>query len=367
MPLAKNSSDLSRVSAVMRSLAADQVPVMLTPRQYVWVGGVICMFMGLLIVPLIMTFAPAMTWRGALSQLGYISFAIVSQMGANYVLRYGNNPLRRWFDQRPFWLNALLRVLVCLSVAAAYGLLRYYIEIHFHVPSERPHRIINAIAASQIFALIIMFIQVAVETLERSQFVMAENERLKQEQLQARYEGLKHQLSPHFLFNSLSTLGGLIYDEPTEAGKFVEEMSLVYRYLLRHGEHTTVSLKEELTFLHSYFFLLRTRFGESLQLEVDLPDDILERQLPPLALQLLVENAVKHNVLTRRQPLRIRIEFSAPATLLVRNNRQPRLTAEPSSGVGLSNLTNRIRLLHRQDLLVDQHDDEFRVYVPLPA
>ena len=365
MPAPRTSSDLSKIGAVLRGRAADQVPVMLSPRQYVWLILATCALIGMLIMPLIMTFVPKATWTKALVQFGSLSVGITSQLGVNYVLRYCDNPVRHWYDQRPFWVNILLRIVPCLAVAAAYGVLQFYLHRYLGIRDEHP-RLINAVAGSQVFAFIIILIQVAVETMERSQHLTIENQRLKQDQLQARYEGLKQQLSPHFLFNSLSTLGGLVYESPRVAEKFIEEMAHVYRYLLQHGEHTTVPLAEELTFLRSYCYLLQMRFGESLQLELDLPVSIQNRLLPPLALQLLVENAVKHNVLTRRQPLRIRIEFCAPATLVVRNNRQPRLTPEPSSGVGLSNLTTRLRI-HHQELLVEQAAAEFRVYLPLPA
>lgn len=337
---------------------------MLTLRQYAWLTAAICATIGLLLGPSIISFGRKSTLDEALVLLASSSSGVVLQMGLNYLLRYHDNPVRRWLDRRELWLNIMLRVVLLLCIAALYATVHARTQDFWGGHKEwREH----AIAGSQIFAFVVMFIQVAIEAMERSQYLSTENERLLQEQLQARYEGLKQQLSPHFLFNSLSTLGGLIEEDTAAAGRFVAGMSSVYRYLLRHGEKEAVPLHEELAFLSAYGYLLQMRFGESIQLDLTLPDDIQERLLPPLALQLLVENAVKHNVLTRRQPLRITIDFQAPDTLLVCNTLRPRLTPEPSSGLGISNLSNRIRMLHHRELLVEKTTDMFCVYLPLPA
>jgi len=357
--------DLQRIGTLLRGVAARQAPAVVTPRQYPWLVLATCTLMGLMVVPWLITLAPSVTVAAVVNAVFFISLGIVVQMSTNFFLRYGNNPLRRWLDYRPLWLNMLLRVGIILAVSALVSIIKYYLVQHANPRGEQ--RLISELAGSQIFAFIILAVQVAIETLERSQSLSNENEHLKQEQLAARYEGLKQQLSPHFLFNSLSTLGNLIHEAPHAAEQFVEELAEVYRYSLQHGEKAAAPLSEEVAFLRSYFYLLRMRFGESLDLQIDLPAPVMSRLIPPLALQLLVENAVKHNVFTRRLPLRIGIEFQAPATLLVRNTWQPRPAAAPSSGVGLSNLTSRLRLLHHQELLVEKSADEFRVYVPLPA
>jgi two-component system LytT family sensor kinase len=345
------TTELQRIGALLRGVAARQAPVMITRRQYPWLVLFACILMGVMVVPWLRTLSPTKTLQATLSTFGYVSLMVTFQMGVNYGLRYSNNPLRRWLDDLPLWLNIVLRIGILLVSAASFGILRFYLARYWHLRSEQTE-VINALAASQIFAFLTMVVQVAIETLERSQYVSTENDQLKQQQLEARYEGLKQQLSPHFLFNSLSTLSSLIYEAPAAAGQFVEEIAEVYRYSLQHGEKTAVTLSEEVAFLHSYFYLLRMRFGESLDLHINLPPPILSRTIPPLALQLLVENVVKHNVFTRKQPLHVAIEFQAPAT---------------SSGVGLSNLTSRIRMLHRQELLVERSATEFRVYLPLPA
>lgn len=364
--MASIPANVKKSGILLQGPAVQQVPVVLTSRQYLWLIGGICSLMGLLVVPWITTLSPDATFKTVAHVFWSLSLTVVLQMGVNYYLRYNDNAVRHWLDYQPLWANMLLRLSILLAAAAVFGISKFYLTRYFGAGSTGEN-VLSAVAGSQIFAFLIAAIQVAVETLERSQFVASENDQLRQEQLQARYESLKQQLSPHFLFNSLTTLTGLIWEEPATAAQFVEEMAVVYRYLLQHGEQPTVALHEEIDFLQSYFYLLQRRFGESLQLDIQLPNTITDRMLPPLALQLLVENAVKHNVLARRQPLQIAIEFVAPDTLLVRNNRQPRLTAEPSSGIGLSNLISRIRILHHRKVTIEKSVDEFRVYVPLPA
>jgi hypothetical protein len=365
MPPLFATATSKRVGFLLRGLAARQLPTVISGRQYPLLVVAICALLALMVVPWVGAFSPETTLNAALGALLPITWHIVLQMSINYYLRYGNNRLRRWLDHRPVWLNILLRISLMLAVVGTYSICHAYYEQYRGI-GRAQGRFLSNLAGSQILAFFIIVFQFAIETLERSQAIASENEQLRQEQLEARYESLKQQLSPHFLFNSLSTLGSLIDEAPAAAQQFVEELAEVYRYSLQHGEKTAVSLWEEVTFLRSYLYLLQMRFGESLDVHIDLPEVIMDRRLPPLALQLLVENVVKHNVFTRRQPLRIAIEFEAPSTLLVRNTWQPRQTAAPSSGVGLSNLTNRIRMLHQQQLLVKQSVQEFQVFIPLP-
>lgn len=369
LPIFPAPPEPRREPLLMRAQACDQLPVMLSARQYLLLIVAICAVTGLLLLPSITAFGPTETLVQVLALFASTSLAVGLQMGVSYLLRYANNPVRRWLDQQVLWLNVLIRAALSLAVAAIYTCLHFKTDGFggLGAVSKELRELRNAIAGSQIFAVIVLFIQLAVETLERSQYLAGENKRLLQEQLQASYAGLKQQLSPHFLFNSLSTLGGLIDEDPAAARRFVGGMSSVYRYLLRHGEQSVVPLHEEVAFLRSYCYLLQTRFGDGLQVKIDLPTAVQHRLVPPLALQLLVENAVKHNVLTQRQPLRLTIEFQAPATLLVRNTLCPRPTPEPSSGLGLSNLSNRIRLIHHRELLVEKTTDTFCVHLPLPA
>lgn len=191
-----------------------------------------------------------------------------------------------------------------------------------------------------------------------------EAERLKLENVQAQLVSLKHQVNPHFLFNSLNTLASLIPKDPKLSVEFVQQLARVYRYVLEVNASDFTRLETEMDFARSYLFLLRTRHGSRLQVDMDIPYDFLDARVIPLSLQLLIENAVKHNVVSERKPLRIRITAEG-GRLRVVNNLQRRLNAEPSTGLGLQNIRNRYLLLSGQAPEIRETETEFIVDLPL--
>jgi two-component system LytT family sensor kinase len=225
----------------------------------------------------------------------------------------------------------------------------------------------------------------------RWQASMLETERLKRESVEARYEALKSQLDPHFLFNNLNTLTAIVEENPRQAVDFIENLSLVYRYILQKRDQTLVTLDEELDLAQAYLYLLEKRFGANLQAEITVPAHYRSWQLPPMTLQLLLENAVKHNIIDRNRPLRIQLTVTDGGELLVVNNRQKRMTAPITgtvapdlpgadgvsvqsrlvrgvpSGVGLRNIHNRYRLLGKKPPVVLETDQHFTVQLLLFA
>ncbi|MFC5408695.1 sensor histidine kinase [Larkinella bovis] len=190
-------------------------------------------------------------------------------------------------------------------------------------------------------------------------------QRMQQEKTEVQMRALQSQVNPHFLFNGLNTLSSLIDESPRQASVFVDELSNVYRYLLRSNENDLVTLFDELRFLRSYFHLLQTRFGSSIALQVTVAPESREALLPPLTLQLLVENAVKHNIILPDQPLTIRIRTTSPDTLIVENNLQRKNLRIESNGVGLSNIDHKYRLLNQPAPLVGEADGWFQVILTL--
>jgi len=185
--------------------------------------------------------------------------------------------------------------------------------------------------------------------------------------LQSQLQSLKNQINPHFLFNTLNSLSSLIIESPRHAEVFVDELAKVYRYLLQANASELAPLAAELAFIQSYYHLLRTRYGEGLELYIAVADDFLPYQLPPLTLQMLVENAVKHNVILPSRRLRIAIVTTPQGRLCVRNNLQPRATRPTSNHVGLANIAARYQLLAQTALVVDDADGQFTVTLPLLA
>jgi hypothetical protein len=192
-----------------------------------------------------------------------------------------------------------------------------------------------------------------------------ETEAFKNRQLRAELDVLRSQLSPHFLFNSLNTLLALIPENPEKAIRFTEKLSSVYRYTLTYGERDVVRLRTELEFLEAYFYLLKMRFEQGLHLDVDLTESIKDSYIAPLTLQMLVENAVKHNIVSAHKPLHIRIYSENGATILVRNNHSPRQTTTEGTRLGLANICKRYLHLSNEPVDVIRSAEHFTVALPL--
>ena len=190
-------------------------------------------------------------------------------------------------------------------------------------------------------------------------------EQLEKENLLSQFSALKSQVNPHFLFNSLSILSSLVKKDPDLSEQFIDRLARAYRYILEQRETDVVPLATELEFLQSYTFLLQTRFEHKFEVKIDLdPQTVHSTSIPPLTLQILVENAVKHNRMSEREPLLITISREGDR-LCVRNNFRPRGAEVVSTGMGLQNIMNRFALLTDKPVQAGEREDEFVVKVPL--
>jgi hypothetical protein len=188
-------------------------------------------------------------------------------------------------------------------------------------------------------------------------------ERAKKESAIARYESLKNQINPHFLFNSLNALTNLVYDDQDKAAKFIKQLSEVYRYVLDTREKELVALEEELRFVQSYLFLQQIRFGNNLK--VNLGVDNVNGKVAPLALQLLLENAIKHNVISSDDPLLIDV-YLKDGFICVENNLQKKsMMSENGTGIGLDNIKNRYKFLTDREVLISDINGKFLVKLPI--
>lgn len=200
--------------------------------------------------------------------------------------------------------------------------------------------------------------------IRRQQLVSIENEQLLAENLRNQYEVLKNQLNPHMLFNSLNTLQSLVRENQSKAQDYIQELSRVLRYTLQSNDSQSVTLREEMDFASAYIFLLKMRFENNLQFDIQINKTLENYLLPPMAVQVLIENAVKHNEISNRKPLTIHITTDNEGYLSVSNAIQPKWTATPGTGIGLANLAKRYRLLFKQDIQITE-DKEFTVRIPL--
>ena len=189
---------------------------------------------------------------------------------------------------------------------------------------------------------------------------------LKQEVDGMHMRALQAQLSPHFLFNSLNTLSALIADDPLKAERFVDELSSVYRYLLQANDQELTPLATEMKFIHSYYHLLKTRYGQGITIQITIDGACETYLVPPLTIQLLVENAVKHNIVSPGYPLVIQIFTNGANELVVRNNLQRKpISRLTSTKKGLQNINMKYRLLNQPPLDIRESADAFEVIVPL--
>lgn len=191
-------------------------------------------------------------------------------------------------------------------------------------------------------------------------------EGLKKEKVEYQFATLKSQVNPHFLFNSFNTLIAIIEEDKERAISYVEKLSDYFRNMIQYRDKDIISLEEELAMVETYYFLQQKRFGEHLELRVEIPEDWKKSfGLPPLSLQLLIENAVKHNAVSHETPLLISVHTSEGSTLVVENNLNPKLSAEPSTGIGLDNIINRFIILSGNKVKVNKANGKFVVEVPL--
>ena len=250
-----------------------------------------------------------------------------------------------------FVLNFIFTTIIGFSIKPIMhsGSLRYFLLILF-----------RGLMLGALISFVVNYLDVIREK-QRNALVI---EQLKQKQLEANLSSLKEQMSPHFLFNSLNSLISVIKRDSNGAVNFVIRLSEVYRYLLQHREHQTVSLKEELDFIDAYIFLLKVRFKNNIRVVVNIPEKYINTRIPPLTLQLLLENAVKHNIVSKTKPLDIEIGVDNQM-IVVSNQVQPKVSLETSHGFGLGSMEEQYWLLAQKEILIKEDNNRFKVLLPL--
>ena len=287
-----------------------------------------------------------------------------------------NIAVSRWLDRFLKWEEQALRragvqLTVILGLTFIISLIapRVYFwlaPLPLHLQGNRPWAMVKNGIIGLLSTLIGTGIYLAMSFFHHWKTKSLEAEQYKVAAAQAQIEALKAQLDPHFMFNSLNTLTALVEMNSSKSLEFLKDFGQVYRYVLQTREHESVTVQEELDFADSYLFLLKTRFGEALQVEKNVAEADLEKHLPPMTLQLLLENAVKHNILATSKPLRVRL-LSDGQWLIVQNNLQLKSSKPYSSGIGLKNITERVLRLTGKEPVIENNGDVFTVKIPLPA
>lgn len=263
------------------------------------------------------------------------------------------------------WLKIITSILSCMIFAIIYDRL---FDLFYHSPLLLEQFVTNRRRSLLIFRGFLIgsfqfFMAYYLNMLFETQKARLELEHFKQENLQARLDSLKQQISPHFLFNALNTLKTLTTDQNVK--EYTIQLANVYRYLLNYNENNVVKLEAELKFIESYLYIQKVRFEDALHIDIQLNREIQNKCIPPLSLQILVENAIKHNIISNSKPLYIQIVNNNEDYLVVQNNLQPKISIEESTGKGLQNIRDRYILLANQQIEIINGPIYFIVKLPL--
>ncbi|MBL0357902.1 MAG: histidine kinase [Chitinophagaceae bacterium] len=218
-------------------------------------------------------------------------------------------------------------------------------------------KLIHSNSAAIFCTITIIAIYESIYFMHELRHSVEETENLKRENLSAQLNALRTQVNPHFLFNNLNTLCSIIPEDPKQAVDFVQQLSKLYRHILEVKDEKSIPLKDELDVLKAYAFLLKTQFGSNLEIDIDVADEKLQKRIVPLSLQLLMENAIKHNIVSADKPLKINV-FSENGSLIVSNNLQKKNQLHESTGIGLDNIRNRYKLLGDKTVEVTEKGEQ---------
>ena len=268
------------------------------------------------------------------------------------------------------WRQLLLRSLVCVAIVSATYFISPVPLMHSGevIPVYKSRQAIEfVVILKSCFMLVVVMLFSRIYTLlHREQQVLLENEMLRNENLTTKYNMLASQINPHFLFNSLSSLSMLVREKDEErALNYIDQLSYTFRYISQHSANATfVQLSDEIKFAEAYCYLFKIRYGDKILFDFDIKEEYGSMLVPPMSLQPLIGNAVKHNTITTKNPLRIRI-YTENEYLVVANEKHPMIEPSAGTGVGLSNLNSRYELLLNQEIEIIDNDNEFVVRLPL--
>ena len=303
------------------------------------------------------------TWQIKLSFLYTIFIAFIIWEGNRYLLF----SMRSYFD---WYKKPARKIIVLLFVITFYTLPVSTLLLagwyHIFIKSGTNWEVV--FTAALIIMICVIFITHVYETVflvKESESEMLRAEQFERARAEAELEALKNQIDPHFIFNSLNTLSYLIEEKPAKAKQFNDNLADVYRYILQNKARDLVLLQEEINFLEDYFSLLKIRFEKALQLRLNLDKALFDQYLiPPISLQVLMENAIKHNEFADANPLIIEISFNGD-TLVFCNEIRKKELRKPSSKIGLKNLDERYRLTTGNTIITEETEKSFRVVLPV--
>ncbi|MBI1836039.1 MAG: histidine kinase [Flavobacteriia bacterium] len=267
--------------------------------------------------------------------------------------------------------KAIRRIFLQLLLSSFYTFIVIYFSMVIfsqficEIPEDRKIVLMkSAIIIGLLVTFIIISIEIGIQFFKKWKQSLIELEKYKTESTQAQLQNLKNQLNPHFLFNNLSVLSSLVYQNQDKAVDFINQLSKVYRYILDNRNTELITISDEMKFLESYFFLLKIRFGENIQITIELNENELQKMIPPLSIQTLVENAIKHNEISSSFPLFIKIS-TLHNNLVICNNIQLRIQYDKSSKTGLKNIQKRYHFFTDREIFILNDEQNFCVHIPM--
>ena len=292
--------------------------------------------------------------------IGYFIFSVIASFIGSYIFsKYRAEITKIGYNHFVIWKYLFFAIIGNLIL---YGAFTKIVNLFFPTTIFYPH-VMNYVLVGLItiiFLSIFYFLEKKRQSFEKEII----KETAKAETATANFETLKNQLDPHFLFNSLNVLTGLIEENPEKAVDFTTSLSKIYRYLLEQKDKEVVPLEDEIKFAKTYINLLKLRFENSIHFHLNMIDFNENEFIVPLSLQILLENTIKHNIASENNPLKIRI-YKEGNTLIVQNSFQPKETIKDSTGVGLNNIKNRYQLISNRTIEINQTPETFKVSLPI--
>jgi sensor histidine kinase YesM len=303
-----------------------------------------------------------------LTTVGAYLYAIVFSLAAVSGLAYINKGIRiRFAWSQSVTVGFLVQAVVDISFVLGLLVVSRYLIFNFIVTNHFNRLLDEVIIAAVVLFLVALYLalEFGFYLLDKWRKSLADLERFKKEKAEYQFEMLRMQVNPHFLFNSLNTLSSLIFHNPDMASVFIRKLSYVYRYVLETRSTIMLTLDEEMEFVNSYVYMLELRLHEKLTFIIDIDEKYLRHYIVPMTLQILIENAVKHNVASGKMPLKIHMYTDENDYIVVRNRLQRKRTTRFSSGIGLENIRSRYRFIVDKQVEVVETENHFTVRVPL--
>lgn len=263
-------------------------------------------------------------------------------------------------------VRVMLPVFYAMNIGAIYGAYHFYDYVQWLDCPTRHPMIWWTILYACIMSTVITFINEGMANWENWKNSLSESERLRNAYQRSKLLGLKGQINPHFLFNCFNTLSGLIQEDEEEAERFLDEMIKVHRYLLRGDDEFLVSLSDEMKFAGAYLYLTRARFGAALDTVIHLPKDLMNRKIPPLSMQVILENIIYTNALSKKEPLTIHISADPQGRLLISHSVHEKIIVDNLNvDEGLDNLITKYKLLNAEDVQIMEKGAHREIILPL--